>query len=657
MKLRQKFMLLAGMIGVLVLAVSAIGFYEAYTNLKNGVEKELSLTMAQQKEELEGWLKEKATSVEHMTAIRETLGEESTVADMREMQGLIVNDKEFLDFYYGHEGDGKVVFYYGGDVSDKMDPRERPWYKTAKGKGGLVFTEVYKDFNTGKYCVTIAKPYKHNGQIAGVTGADLAVDVLQEQAAKLNYQGAGTSYIFEKNGTLLATNGNAELLTGVENIPELREVFPSMSQNAQGFASIEAAGETQLLAYATVPSSGWIVALAVPESVLYAPVAKLKLIFGGLTVLALLLGQLACMKMARQIVVPVTELARHAEQLSGGNLHLEALLVASEDEIGSMTGSFNEMSRHLRELIVKMSGTSEQVAAASQQLTANAQQSADSSIRIAENVAGVNDEMESQLTDIDRAKVEVDTIFQDIGQMGEKAASVQQSTDEMAGSAHEGAGLMEKAVAMMADIEQSVQKSEQMVNMLGEQSAAIGQIVDSVAAIADQTNLLALNAAIEAARAGEAGKGFAVVAEEVRKLAAESQHAAENIKERIGSIQQSTDRTVQVMEAGSATVANGTESIRRVGEQFHSIIEKIDNIKLQVTEIAAAVDVVTEGAGNIVRAVDSIDSASRKAVNDSKVISAETQQQSASNEEIAAASQALATLAEEMQEAVNRFRV
>ncbi|MGM9541039.1 methyl-accepting chemotaxis protein [Anaerovibrio sp.] len=657
MKLRQKFMLLAGMIGVLVLAVSAIGFYEAYTNLKSGVEKELSLTMDQQEEELEGWLREKATAVEHMTAIRETLGESSTVADMREMQGLIVKDKEFLDFYYGHEGDGKVVFYYGGDVSDKMDPRERPWYKAAKSQDKLVFTEVYKDFNTGKYCVTIAQPYKHNGRIAGVTGADLSVDVLQEQAGKLNYLGEGTSYILEKNGTLLATNGSAELLTSVESISGLRDVFPEMAQNQQGFANIEMQGETQLVAYATVPSSGWIVALAVPEAVLYAPVANLKFIFVGLTIFALVLGQLACMKMAGQIVVPVSELEQHASQLSGGNLNLQELPVASEDEIGSMTSSFNEMSRHLRELIVKMSGTSEQVAAASQQLTANAQQSADSSIRIAEHVAGVNDEMEGQLADIDRAKVEVDTIFQDIGRMGEKAVSVQKSTDEMAGSAHEGAGLMEKAVAMMADIEQSVQKSEQMVNALGEQSAAIGQIVDSVSAIADQTNLLALNAAIEAARAGEAGKGFAVVAEEVRKLAAESQHAAENIKERISSIQQSTGRTVQVMEKGSATVTNGTEAIRRVGEQFQSIIEKIDNIKVQVTEIASAVDVVTDGAGNIVRAVDSIDSASRKAVNDSKVISAETQQQSASNEEIAAASQALATLAEEMQEAVNKFRV
>ena len=189
------------------------------------------------------------------------------------------------------------------------------------------------------------------------------------------------------------------------------------------------------------------------------------------------------------------------------------------------------------------------------------------------------------------------------------------------------------------------------------QPAAIGQIVESVSAIADQTNLLALNAAIEAARAGEAGKGFAVVAEEVRKLAAESQAAAENIKEKIGTIQRATDKTVQVMENGTARVADGTASIRQVGEQFQSIIERIDDIREQVSDIAEIIEVVNKGAGNIVHAVDSIDAASHKAGESTRVISAETQQQSASNEEIAAASQALATLAEEMQSAVNKFRV
>ena len=116
----------------------------------------------------------------------------------------------------------------------------------------------------------------------------------------------------------------------------------------------------------------------------------------------------------------------------------------------------------------------------------------------------------------------------------------------------------------------------------------LAAIVEYVSAIADQTNLLALNAAIEAARAGEAGKGFAVVAEEVRKLAAESQSAAENIKEKISTIQRATDKTVQVME-------NGTASIRQVGEQFQSIIERIDDIREQVNDIAGVIEAVDKG--------------------------------------------------------------
>jgi methyl-accepting chemotaxis protein len=83
----------------------------------------------------------------------------------------------------------------------------------------------------------------------------------------------------------------------------------------------------------------------------------------------------------------------------------------------------------------------------------------------------------------------------------------------------------------------------------------------------------------------------------------------------------------------------------------------VNGIKQQMDEINTSVNTVAAGANNIVTAVDSIDGISRKTAEDTQTISAATQEQSASNEEIAAASQALANLAADMQTAIKQFKV
>jgi methyl-accepting chemotaxis protein len=227
----------------------------------------------------------------------------------------------------------------------------------------------------------------------------------------------------------------------------------------------------------------------------------------------------------------------------------------------------------------------------------------------------------------------------------------------MAGAADHGAELMNNAMDKMGGIEQSVSNSAQVVRKLGENSKQIGQIVESISAIADQTNLLALNAAIEAARAGEAGRGFSVVAEEVRKLAEQSQQSAEEIKNRIAVIQGDTEEAVIAMEAGTNEVALGTQAIREVGEQFQDITTRVASIKSEMEEINGAVQTVSKGMQGIVEAMDTIDEVSRATSEETQTISAAAQEQSASSEEIASASHSLADLATELQAATGKFKV
>lgn len=46
MKIRQKFFVLSGIVGVIIAVMSCVGYYTAYTNLERSVEGELSATGA-----------------------------------------------------------------------------------------------------------------------------------------------------------------------------------------------------------------------------------------------------------------------------------------------------------------------------------------------------------------------------------------------------------------------------------------------------------------------------------------------------------------------------------------------------------------------------------------------------------------------------------
>ena len=430
-----------------------------------------------------------------------------------------------------------------------------------------------------------------------------------------------------------------------------------MFQKGNGYFTYKNADGEQVFCYTTVPTTGWLVGISIPYDFVFAAVNHLKLIYGILIIAGLFLIVFMCLQFAARITRPIVALEAQAAQLADGNLQVNALQVTSEDEIGSMTRAFNAMHQHLRELIGTMASTSEQVAASSEELTANAHQSAEAAAHVAETVGEVSQGMNQQLGDIDGAKKNVNEVFTDITTMTARTRQVTEAALSTSEAAQQGEQLMKDATQKMEHIEKSVMDSADVVRTLGENSQQIGQIVEAISSIADQTNLLALNAAIEAARAGEHGRGFAVVAEEVRKLAAESQTSAEQIKERILTIQQDTDRAVAAMEQGTGEVQSGTQAIRDVGVQFEEIMRKVNGIKEKVDEISSSVNSVSDGAGNIVAAVDSIDSISRKTADHTTTISASTEEQSASNEEIAAASQALANLAADMQTAINKFKL
>ena len=657
MGLRQKFFVLAGLAGLLMMISSVVGYFSAYNNLENSVEQELSATVSAQRNILDGWLREKsAIATATSSLLTELNGNDAQIQD-KKMLSLLNGDAEVLELGIGTEK-GFFQGYHAGNKTGQIDPRERGWYKDGKTAGKTVLTEPYVDKFTNELVVSAVSPFTANGKFYGTLFLDIKLTTLDTEIAKLSYQGQGSGIIIDKAGEVLATSGAAKKMSNVKDIPGIGEHFDEMIKSDTGYFILEANGDLaeSVFAYATIPTTGWVVGLSVPYDFVFAPVKGLRVTYAILTIVGLALMMLLCMKFASSITKPIVALENNASELAKGNLRMDDIVITSNDEIGSMTRAFNAMSQSLKKLIRQMATTSEQVAASSEELTANAQQSADASVHVAETVGDVAMSVERQLNDIATAKEHVTVVFNDITLMADKAKTIADVSTKTAQAAKEGAALMENAIAKMGTIEDSVMASADVVKKLGENSQQIGQIIEAISSIAEQTNLLSLNAAIEAARAGEHGRGFAVVAEEVRKLAEQSQISAEKIKERIASIQDDTAQAVESMQSGTHEVQEGTKAIREVGDRFKDIMGMVDGINNHMNEINSSVSAVASGAEHIVDAVDSIDKISRKTADNTETISAATEQQSASNEEIAAASQSLANLAGDMQSAIGQFK-
>ncbi|WP_396021210.1 methyl-accepting chemotaxis protein [Bacillus sp. S/N-304-OC-R1] len=209
----------------------------------------------------------------------------------------------------------------------------------------------------------------------------------------------------------------------------------------------------------------------------------------------------------------------------------------------------------------------------------------------------------------------------------------------------------------MANIHETINELSGVIEDLRKRSIDINQIIDVISGIADQTNLLALNAAIEAARAGENGKGFAVVADEVRKLAEQSSRSTETIRGLISSIQIDTNQAVQSMEKGTDEIEKGMDLVKSAGTAFDEIKQFIDNVNMEIQTISNSIKESSAGTDQVVNAVYSIEEIAIRTTADSQNVTAATEEQLASMQEITASASSLSYMAEDLKELIKKFKI
>ena len=316
------------------------------------------------------------------------------------------------------------------------------------------------------------------------------------------------------------------------------------------------------------------------------------------TLTVIVLGTLVALLFSRRLTRDIASLVVRADLVANGRLPSRPLPVQSQDELGGLTGSINQMSLQLRQLVGEIQGAVGQVEGA---------------------CVEVGDTTRAIVTDLASQNQRVDTVAAAIEQMSVSTRDVAGNIAEAARVAHQaegqtqqGGSALGRMTTTMQEIAAMIAQANQAMGLLSAQSEQVGRVTEVIATIAEQTNLLALNAAIEAARAGEQGRGFAVVADEVRLLASRTSQSTEEISQTIASFQLQNRQTVSTVGSGTQLVEEGRNAVASVTQTLDTMLQLVQDLSGQLGAIATATEQQSRVAQEVAGTVEEIAGLSRQ---------------------------------------------
>ena len=665
-----------GKILLLVLPIIAVGLlvFSAmiYHNMNQAMQKEILTRSIEKTENVNSNITEWLQSISMETQlsannplVKQNIGNNELLTSMNEERWKIAGNtyaRTYMSIGFIRLADNGQVFLCNKDGNKLVNAADEKWYKEIiESKQDNVFTAPEKD-KDGRLLMTIASLIKDNaGNKVGYAITNINLNAVCSEVQGLRLGDNGYSILVDNDGTYLYNPDSSKILNG--NIKEESDRSYQLISNKilasnAAFTRFELDnGDEMLCISCPVIGTRWFMATIAYESELMEPVSNALTIMMTVSLVLLAIIFAGIVVAVNHITKPLGTMMMVMRRLSEGDFSKQENNIKSNDELGRLAIALDNMRDEVAQVLNKVKYSAENLNSAVEHMSVTTNQSAQVSNQIAMSITDVAESSMKELDAVNSTNEEIDKFKSNVDNMSDVVQNAVEKGRKTSDVAADGGVKLKKAIEQIQRIEAATARSTKVVDSLGEQSMEIGKIVKTISEIAEQTNLLALNAAIEAARAGEAGRGFAVVADEVRKLAISSQEAAMDISNIITEIQSNTKLAVQEIESGNKEVVAGTKSIESTEEAFGSIISMVQDVSVQLENIAKAVGEMANSGNVIAENISTVRESSKKNAEEAENVSAASEEQSAAVNGLSAASSKLADLAAELSSNVDKFKL
>jgi methyl-accepting chemotaxis protein len=389
--------------------------------------------------------------------------------------------------------------------------------------------------------------------------------------------------------------------------------------------------------------AGWLCALVSRQTVAANTrqmVITMGLVYAGCLVVVIPLAYLFAASFSRL----VNNVANGLKDIAEGEGDLTRRLEEdSKDELGDLARWFNTFIRRLQGIIREIAENAGHLAASASELKGLSKRMSTRATDISNESAAVSSSSEA-------VSLSTTAIASAMEQSSVNLSTVAAAAEEMTATIKDIARNTGNANRITGKAVDQVKSASQRVSILGTAAQEIGKVTETITEISEQTNLLALNATIEAARAGEAGKGFAVVANEIKELARQTAAATEEIKNKIGSIQDTTQSTVSEIENISVVINEVNQIVSTISTAVEEQSSTTGEIAGNVAQASQGVQEVNQTVADSTQAIDQV---ARTLVRVNRAASDMSGQSSAVDD----STHALSRLAEELNRLVGCFKV